>query len=55
MKSRVLIHILKWTNHADLIRIKGIGGEYAELLEAAGVEAQDWVTQAAALPRMLKY
>ena len=30
--------ILKWTNHADLIRIKGIGGEYAELLEAAGVD-----------------
>lgn len=30
--------ILKWTNHADLARIKGIGGEYAELLEAAGVD-----------------
>jgi len=30
--------ILKWVNHADLIRIKGIGGEYAELLEAAGVD-----------------
>ena len=30
--------ILKWTNHADLMRIKGIGGEYAELLEAAGVD-----------------
>ena len=30
--------ILKWTNHADLIRVKGIGGEYAELLEAAGVD-----------------
>jgi predicted flap endonuclease-1-like 5' DNA nuclease len=30
--------ILKWANHADLIRIKGIGGEYAELLEAAGVD-----------------
>jgi predicted flap endonuclease-1-like 5' DNA nuclease len=25
--------ILKWANHADLMRIKGIGGEYAELLE----------------------
>ena len=24
--------ILKWANHADLARIKGIGGEYAELL-----------------------
>ena len=27
--------ILKWANHADLARVKGIGGEYAELLEAA--------------------
>lgn len=30
--------ILTWTNHADLARIKGIGGQYAELLEAAGVD-----------------
>lgn len=30
--------ILKWANHADLNRIKGIGGQYAELLEAAGVD-----------------
>lgn len=30
--------VLKWSNHADLMRIKGIGGEYAELLEAAGVD-----------------
>jgi predicted flap endonuclease-1-like 5' DNA nuclease len=30
--------ILKWANHADLMRIKGIGGEYAELLEASGVD-----------------
>ena len=30
--------ILKWANHADLARINGIGGEYAELLEAAGVD-----------------
>ncbi|HHU18620.1 MAG TPA: DUF4332 domain-containing protein [Clostridiales bacterium] len=30
--------ILKWANHADLARIKGIGGQYAELLEAAGVD-----------------
>jgi len=30
--------ILKWANHADLFRIKGVGGEYAELLEAAGVD-----------------
>jgi len=30
--------ILKWANHADLMRIKGIGGQYSELLEAAGVD-----------------
>lgn len=30
--------ILKWANHADLSRIKGVSGEYAELLEAAGVD-----------------
>lgn len=30
--------ILKWTNHADLFRVKGIGPEYAELLEASGVD-----------------
>lgn len=30
--------ILKWANHADLSRVKGVGGEYAELLEAAGVD-----------------
>lgn len=82
--------ILKWANHADLMRIKGIGGEYSELLEAAGVDTvpelanrnagnlhekmvsvndakhlvrklptakqvSDWVEQAKALPRVLKY
>ncbi len=31
--------ILRWVNHADLFRVKGIGGEYAELLEAAGVDS----------------
>lgn len=30
--------ILKWINHVDLMRVKGIGGEYAELLEASGVD-----------------
>jgi len=82
--------ILKWANHADLARIKGIGGEYAELLEAAGVDTvpelamrkaenlfkkmqetndakslvrklpteaqvEDWIKQAAELPRMMQY
>jgi predicted flap endonuclease-1-like 5' DNA nuclease len=31
-------HVLKWVNHADLFRIKGIAGERAELLEATGVD-----------------
>lgn len=31
--------LLRWVNHADLLRIKGIGAEYAELLEAAGVDS----------------
>lgn len=30
--------ILRWTNHADLFRIQGIGPQFAELLEAAGVD-----------------
>jgi predicted flap endonuclease-1-like 5' DNA nuclease len=30
--------LLKFANMADLMRISGVGGEYAELLEAAGVD-----------------
>ncbi|MBN1967652.1 MAG: DUF4332 domain-containing protein [Anaerolineae bacterium] len=30
--------VLRWVNYCDLFRIKGIGGEFAELLEAAGVD-----------------
>jgi len=30
--------ILKWANRADLARIIGVGIEYADLLEAAGVD-----------------
>ncbi len=30
--------ILKFANHADLIRIKGIGPQFAEILERAGVD-----------------
>jgi len=82
--------ILKWANHADLFRIKGIGGEYAELLEMSGVDTvpelaqrnaknlhakmteinesknlvrklpaesqvDDWIKQAAVLPRVIQY
>lgn len=30
--------VLKWANMADLFRIKGVSTQYAELLEAAGVD-----------------
>lgn len=30
--------ILTWANHSDLFRINGIAGQFAELLEAAGVD-----------------
>jgi predicted flap endonuclease-1-like 5' DNA nuclease len=30
--------VLKWVNMVDLFRIKGIAGQYADLLEAAGVD-----------------
>lgn len=29
--------LLRWVNVADLMRVRGIGGEYAELLAACGV------------------
>ena len=30
--------LLKWANMADLMRISGVGEEFSELLEAAGVD-----------------
>ena len=30
--------VLRWTNMADLFRIKGVGEQYSDLLEAAGVD-----------------
>ena len=30
--------ILEWVNRVDLFRIKGVGEEYSDLLEAAGVD-----------------
>ena len=30
--------LLEWTNRADLMRINGVGEEYSDLLEAAGVD-----------------
>jgi len=31
--------VLRWVNHADLFRIKGVEAQYAELLEASGVDS----------------
>ncbi len=31
--------ILNWVNRADLMRINGVGSEYSDLLEAAGVDS----------------
>ncbi len=36
--------ILKWTTHADLARVSGIGEEYAELLEKSGVHSVKQLT-----------
>lgn len=30
--------ILTWVNHADLMRVKGVGSQFADLLEEAGVD-----------------
>jgi predicted flap endonuclease-1-like 5' DNA nuclease len=32
-------HLLKWVNQADLLRIKGVGRQYAELLQSSGVDS----------------
>jgi predicted flap endonuclease-1-like 5' DNA nuclease len=31
--------VLRWVNHVDLFRLKGVERQYAELLEAAGVDS----------------
>ncbi len=30
--------LLEWANRADLMRVRGVGSEYSDLLEAAGVD-----------------
>lgn len=30
--------LLRWVNHADLYRLRGVARQYAELLEASGVD-----------------
>ena len=31
--------VLEWVNHVDLMRIDGVGSQYADLLSAAGVDS----------------
>jgi predicted flap endonuclease-1-like 5' DNA nuclease len=31
--------VLEWVNHVDLMRLDGVGSQYADLLEAAGVDS----------------
>ena len=37
--------ILEWVNHVDLMRIDGVGSEYSDLLEAAGVDSPAELSQ----------
>ena len=37
--------ILEWVNRADLFRVKGIGTQYSDLLEAAGVDTVSELAQ----------
>ena len=38
MSNQAQIWLLKWANHCDLYRINGVGPQFAELLEASGVD-----------------
>jgi predicted flap endonuclease-1-like 5' DNA nuclease len=46
--------ILKWANRADLARVKGIGMEFADLLEAAGVDTVPELAQRKAENLLIK-
>jgi predicted flap endonuclease-1-like 5' DNA nuclease len=37
--------LLEWVNHIDLMRIRGVGAEYSDLLEAAGVDSPTELAQ----------
>ena len=48
--------ILKWTNLADLMRVKGVATQFSELLEAAGVDTiKGWISHAKKLANVIKY
>lgn len=40
--------LLEWVNHVDLMRVKGVGSEYSDLLEAAGVDTVPELAQRSA-------
>lgn len=46
--------ILEWVNHVDLYRIKGVGSEYSDLLEEAGVDTVVELAQRKAANLMAK-
>ena len=46
--------ILEWVNHVDLYRIKGVGSEYSDLLEEAGVDTIPELAQRKAANLMQK-
>jgi predicted flap endonuclease-1-like 5' DNA nuclease len=37
--------LMEWLNHIDLMRIRGVGAEYSDLLEAAGIDSPDELAQ----------
>ena len=39
------VRVLRWVNHADLMRVVGVGPDFAELLEAAGVDSAPELAQ----------
>jgi predicted flap endonuclease-1-like 5' DNA nuclease len=41
--------VLTWVNHSDLMRVKGVAGQFSELLEATGVDTvKEFATRNAA-------
>ncbi|HET6744630.1 MAG TPA: DUF4332 domain-containing protein [Candidatus Limnocylindria bacterium] len=40
--------LLEWANHVDLMRIKGVGSEFSDMLEAAGVDSPAELAQRSA-------
>ena len=59
--------LLDWVNRADLMRINGVGEEYSDLLEVAGVDTvkelatrtaetvQEWIDEAGTMEAMVSH